>query len=509
MRTNSFFAFPWYVPLLALYPPLALLAHNLGQVDTGAANRSLLISLLVALLLLVPLKKLSKDLHKAGLIVALLAILFFSYGHIYTVIKNVQFAGFLIGRHRYLVVVWLGLAGFSIWWILGKLQAVTFTKTLNLIALLWIFFPLTQIISFHIKNAGYARMRPTETEQSADIISVAENLPDVYYIILDGYGRSDVLLKNFNYDNSAFLGDLENLGFYVAECSQSNYSKTDLSLASTLNFDYINNINENLTPDNTDRTPLWDLVKHSLVAEKFRNMGYKVRSFETGFDFTQINPADTFYITPRRGFNDFENFLLKTTMAIILDDAGLFSRFQLTEEDYKYGRILFTLNTLEEIPQLVGPDFVFVHLLVPHQPFVFGPDGEQLVVQKTGSNNDEYYTDENYVSGYRNQAIFISNRITQVAEKIIESSSTPPIIIIQGDHSPSHFSDVDRMGILNAYYFPEGQPGFYSKITPVNTFRLLFSSYFDAGYPLLEDMSYYSSYPNAYQYEEIPNECEQ
>ena len=440
------------------------------------------------------------------MVLTFLEFLFFSYGHIYSSLKNIEFAGFLIGRHRYLAVLWLTVALFGVWWLFKKLRSTEFTGTLNLIVLLLVLFPLAKITLFTVKNINRTQARPVE-QKTATMPSI-EILPDVYYIVLDAYGRSDVLLEIFDYDNSDFIEELENLGFYVAKCSQSNYSKTDLSLASTLNFDYLSSLNDSLTPENTDRTPLWSLVKHSSVAKKFQDMGYQIRAFETGFDFTQIEPVDTFYVTPHKGFNNFESLLLKTTAIVILDDAGFFQRFHLTTDDYKYNRILFSLDTLEEIPNTPGPNYVFAHLLIPHQPFVFGEDGEMAVVQKFSTNNSEYYSDDNYISGYRNQAVFISNQIAQVAENIIKNSETPPIIIIQGDHGPSHFSAPARMGILNAYYFPEVQVDIHSTITPVNTFRLLFSTYFGENYPLLDDISYYSDYPNAYQFEEIPNECE-
>ena len=91
---------------------------------------------------------------------------------------------------------------------------------------------------------------------------------------------------------------------------------------------------------------------------------------------------------------------------------------------------------------------------------------------------------------------------------IIENSDIPPIIILQGDHGPSHFDNASRMGILNAYYFPDAKAGLYPLITPVNTFRLLFQTYFGEDLKLLEDVSYYSEYPEAYQFEIIPNPCQ-
>jgi hypothetical protein len=63
------------------------------------------------------------------------------------------------------------------------------------------------------------------------------------------------------------------------------------------------------------------------------------------------------------------------------------------------------------------------------------------------------------------------------------------------------------MGILNAYYFPEAKPNLYPSITPVNSFRLLFDTYFGADYKLLDDVSYYSDYPLAYDFTMIPNPC--
>lgn len=505
MKANKFLRFPWYALLLALYSPLALLANNLGQLDWSLATRSLTISLGSSLFLLLLFWWQLKDLQKAGILVVFLEILFFSYGHIYTVIKNIEIAGFLIGRHRYLAILWLGLVLFGIWWILKKLRFTTITESVNLVFLFLLLIPLMEIILFEYKKSGYEQITPIEKESL--VMPASEGLPDIYFIVLDGYGRSDVLLENFDYDNSSFIAELENLGFYVATCSQSNYSKTDLSLASMLNFNYLDALSSEFSPENTDRAPLWNLVKYSAVAENLREMGYQIRAFETGFDFTQIEPVDSFYITPGKGFNDFENFFLKTTAIAILDDAGFFSRFHLTADDYKFNRILFSLDTLEEIPKLPGPNYVFAHLLIPHQPFVFGADGEMVVVQKHSSNNSEYYSDENYIRGYKNQAVFISKRIAEVAENIINTSAIQPIIIIQGDHGPSHFSDADRMGILNAYYFPESQAEFYTTITPVNSFRLLFSTYFGENYPLLKDISYYSDYPNAYKYKEISNEC--
>lgn len=62
------------------------------------------------------------------------------------------------------------------------------------------------------------------------------------------------------------------------------------------------------------------------------------------------------------------------------------------------------------------------------------------------------------------------------------------------------------MKILNAYYLPEGE-GLYPSISPVNSFRLVFNTYFQADYSLLDDRSYFSSYNTPYDFQEITNDC--
>ena len=58
----------------------------------------------------------------------------------------------------------------------------------------------------------------------------SQTLPTVYYIILDGYARQDVLQEKYQIDNTPFIDFLKQKGFYVAEQATSNYKSTALSL---------------------------------------------------------------------------------------------------------------------------------------------------------------------------------------------------------------------------------------------------------------------------------------
>jgi hypothetical protein len=56
------------------------------------------------------------------------------------------------------------------------------------------------------------------------------------------------------------------------------------------------------------------------------------------------------------------------------------------------------------------------------------------------------------------------------------------------------------MPILNAYYFPEQKYNqLYPGISPVNTFRVIFSEIFGQDLPLLPDSSFYSTWDRHYK----------
>ena len=101
--------------------------------------------------------------------------------------------------------------------------------------------PVAQLVYYQVRVTNLQSPEAPERQAVQVVSDVQEptksQLRDVYYIILDAYGRSDILSNTLGYDNSDFLSKLEGMGFYVAECAQSNYAKTDLSLSSSLNID--------------------------------------------------------------------------------------------------------------------------------------------------------------------------------------------------------------------------------------------------------------------------------
>jgi hypothetical protein len=493
--------------LIAVYAVLALYAHNIEELQFTNAVRPLIVSLFAASLLLLALRALLKDWHKAALITSLALILFFSYGHVYNGLRPLLPAGALLIRHRLLAPLWLSAFTLGTWWINQRIKDLHLpNQALNVIAIVALVFPLLQAGSFFISDLSSASTQPQATVLDSPSSS---RKPDIYYIILDAYGRDDTLMQLFSFDNTPFLDKLAGMGFYVARCSQSNYAQTQLSLSSSLNLNYLQTIDEKYSgkTGNNKRTGLPRMIKRSAARQFLEGLGYTTIAFETGFHWTEFTDADI-YLTRNNahmaqlsmigGITDFETLLLKTSAGLLIADGAVslpesFHAYLDNPEKEHRERVLFILDKLGELPARPGPKFVFAHIVSPHPPFVFSPDGEF-----SHKNNED-------MSGYVDQIGYLNNRLEQVLAKIIAESQSPPVIIVQADHGMLLSSPKTRVSILSAYYLPDGGDRLlYESISPVNTFRLIFDYYLGRDYNLLEDVTYYSNYLHPFEFRVVP-----
>lgn len=495
---------PWHPLFFAASPVLALLATNITEISVSQALRALLISICAAAFLLAATKAIFRpSWQKAAALTSLALVLFFSYGHIYNLLETSSLFAFSLGRHRILAPIYAAsFMSITLLMVRRTSGLKTITEFLNIVSLLLFVFPVFQIGSYYLQEksaaANQAPLRSIETQLKID-----QTPSDIYYIILDAYSRDDVLEKFYGFNNSQFLDQLEDMGFYTARCSQSNYAQTQLSLASSLNFSYLNELSPDYIAGQNKKVGIVSFIKHSAIRQSLESLGYRIVSFETGFVGTQIDDADM-YLSPGSstsgaiphvgGLNGFEAMLFRTSAALIVADGSLMLPKTLqpdleNPDRIHRQRVLFTLDQLDRLIEVPGPKFVFAHIVSPHKPFVFGPQGQEIV------------TVENDFAGYRDQVTYLNARIVSWIEDALSNSSTMPIIVIQGDHGGLDTSSQDRMAILNTYYLPYGGAQFlYPSISPVNTFRVILNAYFGGQFELLEDSSLFSVYQSPFDF---------
>ncbi len=497
---GKWFSLPWYPVLFGAYPVLALMAVNVGQIKVEAGWRALLVSLLFAGILFIALRLILRDWNRAAFLSTLWMALFFSYGHVYiTLAEKVKDFDY----EKWLLIVWLALAVLFVIWAVRKSPASPLALNVIVLGLvvssLWQISPTVQKGSAHRVGAENAPVDENLTRP--------ENPPDVYYFILDSYAREDLLKKAYGYDNSVFLEGLRERGFYVAQCSQANYVRTELSVGSSLNMSYLQDLDPAFTPESIKRRVLWDSYQHSAVRYNFESLGYTTIAFVTGFAWNELDDADVFYTPPpfSAGMTEFETLFLDTTLARYAEDAGWINTDEIMGQNFR-DRTMLVFDSMDDIARMPEPTFAYIHVISPHPPFVFGPNGEYTNPADFW-NEEKHYPADLYATGYQNQLTFLNQKMLDAIDTLLSESKTPPIIILQGDHGPWLQPRDRRMWILNAYYLPEHQDKLFSKISPVNTFRYIFNAYFGGNYDMLPNVSYFSPVPKLYEFSEVKNNC--
>jgi hypothetical protein len=508
---------------LILYPFLFILdliliplTVNLGQIDPYQAFRPLLILLVICGVVVVLLALVLHDWHYAGYLTFLILLFQFLFAHLWRLIQAYVSSPeitrlVVLGIWAFLLILF-GLPRF--WKRLGGGARVT--PLLNLVTgaalLSQIMFNLPAILRQTPPiNSTSASIQLAE--QQVDLPIDCSTRPDIYYIVLDAYGRSDVINDYYGVDNSAFLQSLREKGFYVADRAHTNYIQTVFSIPAALDMEFI----KPNPPEVTGQEYFTQLVANNKISHILDACGYQTIALETGFYFTD-HPIVDLYLSAGSGLTEFEDLLLSGT------PIGLLAyQLRWTKQGQSYQahreRVLFAFEKLANLANRRGPKFIFAHILSPHPPFVFDAQGEEIEPNRSYSikDGDDYQGSHvEYRQGYAGQVEFVNEMLQKTIDEILAKSPNPPIIIIQGDHGPGGHLDwhapsdtclAERTAILNAYYMPGLSPGLlYPEITPVNSFRVILKHYFDADLDLLPDRTFFTSHRLPRQVIDINNE---
>jgi hypothetical protein len=385
----------------------------------------------------------------------------------------------------------------------GAVSASRFHPTLingplNAFALVLFITPVWNAAWYHWETAGARLAPPAPTGDTGDSGSLLPNdRPDIYFFIFDRYGSQRVLKREYGFDNTPFLEFLEEQGFYVAPESHSNYSKTAPSLASTFHMDYLDFLADEPLAQRNEWHPIYDMVKGEHRVGRFlKKRGYHFIQIGSWWALTQDSTlADESYSF---GLSEFGLICLRKTMLPRLLQAALPQSGLARMMAWDHGqcrRVPLQARMVKEIARRPEVTFTFVHVLVPHAPFVFDAAGNC----RTPDEIDRIGPRDSYVD----QIAYANRLMRELVASLLGGDGPKPIIVLQSDEGPfperyergnrswrqASAEELDtKSGILNAYYFPdEDYSRLYSDITPVNSFRLLFDKYFGAEYRLLPD----------------------
>ncbi len=511
---------PFYPIFFCVYPILYLAARNVKIIALADPVRPLLIALGVTALLLLTFRLILKEWDRPAQLTSLMLVLFFSFGHVAGTFPSIP--------PGLLVWVWIGIFLIFYFFILSKGRAARVAPFLNTVGAALVGISLGSFVisalTLHggvTSNGEYlAQMRGEAQAEASGSLSPG---PDIYYIILDSYERADGLEKYYGFDNSDFIQALKDRGFYVAEQSRANYLTTAYALPTALNMVYLNQLPRDIFVRVTSGLQ----VNH--VVDFLHKRGYQTVHFESGFPMVDRAAYDIWVsptgerLQPRNApINQFELLLLHTSPGYLLLDSSsddpqpLESVSEFLQQDFaaRRARLEHAFTHLPDYAAADGNYFLFAHMVAPHNPYIYGPNGEHVDYDGNSFLLGDKTDSRRNIRLYNDQLQYVNRRVLALVDRILAELAEPPVIILQADHGHDTFFEWDavtpegidlRSAILNAAYFPDGDySALYPSISPVNTFRVVFNHYFDTRYPLLPDRTYGHPHPNTIPSNSMP-----
>ncbi len=312
--------------------------------------------------------------------------------------------------------------------------------------------------------------------------------PNIIYIIPDTLARADVLQHHYGLEMREFYRYFRENGFLIPERSCSNYPVTAFSLASSLNMDYIVQINPAFSGGDLDSMKgrrvtvkgggsLHGLVVRNRLAELMACSGYKVINVYGGIGFTARFDSTTH--TAGMNDNDLGSAVVsQTILAHVFDKWPGLSPYLSAKRNTI--RTAFS-ETRRIATSEQSPYFLICHVWGAHPPFMFAADG---------SDFNPTLISENSVEGYRAQSAYVLKELVQTSQAIIRQGDPNTIIIIQGDHGgimangdlPYDAPDTGlRLDNFCAIRLPKGESPpldlFPEDLSPVQIFPILLNHY--------------------------------
>ncbi|MEZ4596967.1 MAG: hypothetical protein R3C32_09090 [Chloroflexota bacterium] len=277
-----------------------------------------------------------------------------------------------------------------------------------------------------------------------------------------------------------------------------------MSLAATLDMTYLDDVAARMGADSDDAGPLNQMLQDHVVRRFLQEHGYRYVHVGSWFAPTKTNSiADENPVLSSK--TDFGTLLDDTTLGPTVDEL-MGVKSPPAHHLLHRAAALFDWNELDRVSDEPGPKFVFGHVLLPHEPYVFKANGEYSELSEADSKFSP--------AGEAAQMAYTNDHIRELVGKLLDvPEAERPIIIVSGDEGPyperysrdqngfdwSTATDDElatKYGVLLAMYLPgdapAGAPAPYQDMSLINMFPIILDRYFGEDIPLFDDRSYTS-----------------
>ncbi len=505
--------YPLITPvLLATTFPLTLYSRNLSQIPVKQIILPTIVIIITTFLVSLTAKVLLHKNWKSVLATCITVIIFFTYTDVLAITGQsfvFRLLPMVSPSLQLFILNIVFLATLYIFIIKTRKNFEFLVKFLGVFSIITVFLPLFSITSYITSNRIHKQTSKLELPR-VEALNPKTRLPDIYYIVPDYHAAAWIMKEQFGYDMTDFIDNLEKSGFHFFQQSTSNYPKTLLSLTSSLNMEYLDYLSTISSSD--DETSVYPLIEDNNVLRFLKRLGYSYYQLGSWWIGTRANRlADKNIVIENEYIVSVDGFtysLLSMTMIRPFITEHLSQFFLGESESDKLQRILYQFDKIEDVVHLPGPKFVFYHIIAPHSPYVL----DKFCTAIAPAHSHMRPSTVNYAE----QAECIDKKLTLMVETIQRASSNSAIIILQSDEGADLVGSDGRWNlvppeaiqrkfpILNALYLPGiPSPNLPQTLTPVNTFRFIFNSYFQTNFPLLPNKNYIFQEHHPYSFTDV------
>lgn len=469
--------------LLAVFPLLSLFEQNQSEVPLDVLWWPLALCVAGTVALFGIVFAITRHAEKAGVMASLVVVAFLYYG----LIADQLSAGV------WFVAPWLAV------FVAGLVAAMRTRRDLDKLmvvigvgAVVVALRPAISIVSYKANHRSVAASDPRlwPTALAKPTPPSGTRLPDIYVLIPDDYARTDVLRKYFHYDNTPFIHQLEQRGFVVSQQSRSPYSDSESNVAAAVNLDYLSRFPDVLGKRSEDVRPVKAVSEDNRASRLLRPLGYRYVHLDTDeVTFAGRNPDISALATP----DSFANLWMQQS---ILREIGGALGFNQQSTDRRFRNAIHSVFAkLDALRTETTPKFVVFHTLLPHDPYIFGAQGEAVTFP---GRSEEALASDVGRKYYLEQLKYVSRELLDAVDQIVSHATTPPVIVIQADEgfqaNSEPFGEAAMLDIrvkgLSAFYLPGHRKGLPAPPNTVNALRFVFNKYLSTHYKMLRSASY-------------------
>jgi hypothetical protein len=501
----------WVHPLLfGLYVPLSIFVFNSAEVTAAEIASPLAAVVAATLLVLAAVRWSGRDLRLAAIALSLFWLVFFQFANLRS-LPGLS----LLGDRAAALVMFAALAGIVV--LIGRLAATARDAIATAMLLAGVAFnvqpvlllPASLAAATSASNAAPsdafdAQSDTTRARTRAAMADGSGDEHDVFWILVDAYAGERTLSRYFGFDNGPFLEDLRRRGFVVSLDSHSNYDRTLHSLSSNLNMAYVDAFAGGYPEDHRNNRPLREAIYASKLFGILRESGYTISMFASS---SHLMPPDSpGYLDVYESYMSTGQYSLaviaNTPLQALFKADKLFMPLDGDRKPWVPDSIDWTFAKGLVSASNGRKDFVFLHVLCPHEPFYFNADCSIADARRTQSWSDFDDDFSRYRDAYRANLQCVNRKLEAFFDRLAATRGDLPIIVLQGDHGPNEIlaSTIEREGfdrylfqtnVLNAFRLPESDRGRVENgMSLVNTWRAVLPALGIPASPSLPHRSY-------------------